>query len=472
MYRQQANILINITMVIDALVVIAAGYLARWFFYTYYPIPWEVNDYHFIILILSSFFINNAVMARLGLYSDQKPEAFLSIMWQVAKAALILFAILAAFLFFVREPHMPPYFLLIFAGLFLLFMIVNKVATASVTEMLAGQGFNQRRILVVGNGDRARLVLEALERQRSWGHRVIGLLCDPEDPSSNSDSSIPVLGTFDDLRPVILEKEVDEVIFALPQDRPHSLQPYLSVCERIGLSVRIVPAMYNPATSNLQVEVLQGVPLLCYYKFATNASGLFYKRILDLVAGGIGTLFSFGILYPLVGLAIKTNSPGPVLFKQARVGMNGRPFHLYKFRSMYVDAEKRKAELLDANEMNGPIFKLANDPRITRVGRFLRKTSLDEFPQFWNVLKGQMSLVGTRPPTPEEVAQYEDWHRRRISIKPGITGLWQISGRNKITDFNEVVKLDLRYIDRWRFSNDLKILWRTFWVVMARKGAV
>jgi lipopolysaccharide/colanic/teichoic acid biosynthesis glycosyltransferase len=182
-------------------------------------------------------------------------------------------------------------------------------------------------------------------------------------------------------------------------------------------------------------------------------------------------LFCFAVLYPILGLAIKSNSPGPILFRQKRVGMHGRIFFLYKFRSMYIDAEARKAELSENNEMQGPMFKMTDDPRVTKVGRFLRKTSLDEFPQFWNVFKGEMSLVGTRPPTPEEVAQYDDWHRRRISIKPGITGLWQISGRSRIDDFNEVVKLDLQYIDEWRLQDDLKILWRTFWVITARKGA-
>ena len=151
--------------------------------------------------------------------------------------------------------------------------------------------------------------------------------------------------------------------------------------------------------------------------------------------------------------------------------MHGRRFNLYKFRSMTIDAESQKAKLIAKSEMNGPIFKMDNDPRITRVGRFLRKTSLDEFPQFINVLKSEMSMVGTRPPTPDEVKQYEDWHRRRISMKPGITGLWQVSGRNKITDFTEVVKLDLKYIDRWQFWHDLAILWKTVWVVLARKGA-
>lgn len=151
--------------------------------------------------------------------------------------------------------------------------------------------------------------------------------------------------------------------------------------------------------------------------------------------------------------------------------MHGRIFNLYKFRSMVADAESKKPELLPESEINGAMFKMENDPRMTRVGRFLRKTSLDEFPQFVNVLKGEMSLVGTRPPTLDEVKQYEDWHRRRISIKPGITGLWQISGRNTITDFAEVVKLDLQYIDGWRFRDDLVILWKTIWVVLASKGA-
>jgi lipopolysaccharide/colanic/teichoic acid biosynthesis glycosyltransferase len=177
-------------------------------------------------------------------------------------------------------------------------------------------------------------------------------------------------------------------------------------------------------------------------------------------------------MYPIIGLAIKLDSPGPVLFKQKRVGQNGRIFHLCKFRSMYIDAEEQKEHLSAQNEMQGAMFKIQHDPRVTRVGKWLRKTSLDEFPQFVNVLKGEMSLVGTRPPTPDEVERYRPEHLRRISAKPGITGLWQISGRNKITDFEQVVELDCKYLDRWRFYDDIKILLRTVYVVMQRKGAV
>lgn len=470
MYRRQASILINIIMLVDALVVIAAGYLARAFYLERYTIPWGLDEYQFAGLILLAFFLNNAVMARLGLYSDRKTTLWKTL-WQTTYAIAAVFVILAALLFFSQALPVPSRLLLIFAAILFLLMTLNKTITLNIVQMLARQGFSQRHILIVGSPERSQIVFEALQKQQSWGHRIVGILRRPED-SSDPHLPLPILGTWRDLRQVIIEREIDEVILAFPPHNPHSIEPYISICERIGISVQILPAMYNPNTSALQVEVLQGVPFLYHYTFFMNASGLFYKRLLDIIAGGIGTFFTFGILYPVLGLIIKIDSPGPILFKQVRVGMNGRPFHLYKFRSMYVDAEKRKAELIDENVMNGPMFKLTNDPRITRMGRLLRRTSLDEFPQFLNVLKGQMSLVGTRPPTPEEVAQYEDWHRRRISIKPGITGLWQISGRNKITDFDEVVRLDLEYIHHWRFLDDLKILWRSIWVVLARKGAL
>ena len=285
------------------------------------------------------------------------------------------------------------------------------------------------------------------------------------------DASIPVLGKLEDFDRVLRKHGIDEVIFALSKGSPVDLSKYLNKCEKIGVAVRIVPAMFDVAHPTMKVESIQNIPTLTYYSGSTTtASGLLYKRILDLLVGFIGFLV-FLVLYPIVGLAIKLDSPGPVLFKQRRVAQNGRIFYLYKFRSMTADAESRKPELLEKSEMSGPMFKMEHDPRVTRVGRFLRKTSLDEFPQFINVLKGEISLVGTRPPTPDEVERYEDWHRRRISMKPGITGLWQISGRNKITDFTEVVKLDLQYIDQWRFWKDLVILWKTIWVVLARKGA-
>ena len=291
-----------------------------------------------------------------------------------------------------------------------------------------------------------------------------------DEADRKGDLKIPLLGTLREFDEILKARQIDEVVFALPKESPLNLKKYLDKCKRLGVAIRIVPAMFDPSDPTLRVESIQGIPTLTDYAAFRSASGLLYKKILDLIVGLAG--FSlFLLMYPIIGLAIKLDSPGPVLFKQTRIGMHGRRFMLYKFRSMISGAEAQKKALLARSEMNGPIFKMEDDPRITRVGRFLRKTSLDEFPQFINVLKGEMSLVGTRPPTPDEVEQYEDWHRRRISIKPGITGLWQISGRNAITDFPQVVALDLQYIDGWLFRNDLVILWKTIWVVLGRKGA-
>jgi exopolysaccharide biosynthesis polyprenyl glycosylphosphotransferase len=189
-----------------------------------------------------------------------------------------------------------------------------------------------------------------------------------------------------------------------------------------------------------------------------------------MVGGLIGSILTI-ILTIFIAPAIRLESPGPVFFSQVRIGKNGRRFRIYKFRSMYVDAEKRKAELLQCNEMKGLMFKMKNDPRVTKVGRFLRKTSLDEFPQFFNVLKGDMSLVGTRPPTETEFYQYENRHKRRLALKAGVTGLWQVSGRSDIDDFEDVVKLDLEYIDNWSLKLDIRILLKTIGVVLFGKGA-
>ena len=212
------------------------------------------------------------------------------------------------------------------------------------------------------------------------------------------------------------------------------------------------------------------VPLIALAPHEMSMTALWAKRLVDILGGLLGSLIAL-ILYVTVGLAIKLDSPGPILFCQERIGQNGRKFKMYKFRSMYQDAEARKAELMKQNEMNGLMFKMKDDPRITKVGKFIRKTSLDEFPQFFNVLKGDMSLVGTRPPTAAEFQQYRDYHKRRLSMKPGITGMWQTSGHSDITDFEEVVRLDCEYIDNWTLGLDFKILAKTIQVVFTGKGS-
>ncbi|HID98051.1 MAG TPA: sugar transferase [Thermodesulfobacteriaceae bacterium] len=473
MYRDQAFILSNIVMILDAIVVIIAAYLGRWIYLSYFGGAWLLEEYEFVGLIIFAFFLNNTILSHFNFYSDRREPSLLGVFWGLIKAYVVLCTVISTGLYFIQGLYISKKYILIFSGLLFSMTFLEKSLMRGVMDMLISRGFNQIRILLVGSGDRALQVARALQQQRTWGHKIVGLLTDQEseNPHSREPEAAPVMGKIDQLRDIILREQVDEVIFALPSTSSTPLKPFMSICEEIGVSIRIVPAMFNPKRKSIKLEVIQGVPLLCRFSPSMDAAGLFYKRIMDILVGAVGTFICFVILYPIIGLAIKLDSRGPVLFKQKRVGMRGRIFNLYKFRSMHIDAEERKAELMKKNEMSGPIFKMTNDPRITRVGRFIRKTSLDEFPQFWNILKGEMSLVGTRPPTPEEVDQYDDWHRRRISIKPGLTGLWQISGRNKIRDFNEIVRLDLQYIDQWRLIDDIKILWRTLWIVAMRKGA-
>lgn len=469
MLPNQFYIVANILIVLDAFICIGGGYTA-------YLISIEVEKNVLIMAwndmlgsILFLMFINNFIMGRFGFYSAKRFPSLVKMTFDVfVVSALDVIVLVAGALLTNVSPFSRVFAVAYFLCIAIPFFLVRIVFYIYLNRRTK-TSFNSRQILLVGSGKRLDLVADALNLQLSWGHRIIGRLR-VNGGSDPYESKIPVLGHIRNFKEVLVQHEVDEVVFAFEKGFPLNLDSNLGKCEEMGISYRIVPSLFDISSPRLRVETIQGIPTLTSYSLSIDASGLLWKRILDLFAGLIG-FFVFLILYPIMATAIKMDSPGPVLFKQKRVGQNGRMFYLYKYRSMYKDADARKKELLSKSEMSGPIFKIERDPRITRVGRFLRKTSLDEFPQFINVLKGEMSLVGTRPPTPDEVAEYEDWHRRRISLKPGITGLWQISGRNAITDFNEVVKLDLKYIDKWRFLNDLLILWKTVWVVLARKGA-
>ena len=348
-------------------------------------------------------------------------------------------------------------------------LAITRIILYRYLDKRAKTAFNSRQIMLVGNKERVQAMFRALASQPSWGHQIAGCLTVNGDDNPGS-ASVPVLGALEDFGEILRKNQIDEVMFALPKGSPVRLAGYLRLCSIMGVGIKIMPSLFDPANPVLKAETIQGIPVLTEYGEISNAAGLLYKRIVDMTAGLLGFLL-FLLLYPVIGAIIKLDSQGPVLFKTTRIGQHGRKFSLYKFRSMECDAEAKKAHLLVDKDVPWPIYKCETDPRVTRVGRFLRKTSLDEMPQFINVLKGEMSLVGTRPPTPDEVTNYEDWHLRRIAIRPGLTGLWQISGRKEIKDFAEVVRLDLKYIDGWSFAKDLLILWKTFWVVLARKGA-
>ena len=311
-----------------------------------------------------------------------------------------------------------------------------------------------------------------MEQHAAWGLKIVGLIQCGDNQDSGGHANCIVLGGVDSLISTCRHYAIDEVVFCLPKEHVATVDAYIRELETMGVTVRMVLDFHNESPqSRRELSWFHGEhPMVTFYARAFDSEQLFLKRCLDIVGALVGIVLIL-LLFPFIALAIKLDSPGPLLFSQRRVGENGRIFQCWKFRSMYVDAEEHKKELLRMNEMSGAMFKIKDDPRITRVGKFLRKTSLDELPQFWNVLRGEMSLVGTRPPTPDEVATYENWHRKRICIKPGITGLWQVSGRNEIQEFDEVVRLDIEYIDRWNLWLDIKLLFKTLWVVFIRKGS-
>jgi exopolysaccharide biosynthesis polyprenyl glycosylphosphotransferase len=471
MYQQQVYYLMNFLMLLDALIIIVSGYAAAWLSQLYHGPAWRMDGMELAYIALFLMFVNNFVMGSFRLYSAKRPASFLYTLRAVALSVVILFALLGVALFSIKAEHISRMYILFYAGLVSGLFALERGGLELFLTKQQRAGFNCHRIVIVGSGDRIAAVRDGLLAQKSWGHRIIGYLRECAGSAAEV-AGLPALGSLEDLQRVLTSHSVDEIIFALSPAYGHvDLRTYIDICEEIGTTYRIVPALFDPEDSkNLRAESVQGIPTLVRSTVGINPSGMLYKRIVDYVVGFAGFLL-FLAMFPLVALAIKLDTPGPVLYRQPRVGQHGRVFYIYKFRSMVEGADKRLQELMAGNEMNGHMFKIRHDPRITRVGRFLRATSLDEFPQFLNVIKGEMSLVGTRPPTQEEVARYEARHRRRISIRPGITGLWQVSGRSKIDDFEQVLKLDLKYIDNWRFWEDMRIIWKTVLVVLARKGA-
>lgn len=326
------------------------------------------------------------------------------------------------------------------------------------------------KMFIITTSDHAPKILERLLQSPEWSFEVTGIALIDENKVGEQILGVPVIADKDTVFDQFKIQIVDEIFVHLPNYSREQIEEFIIKFESMGITVHVNIDYFDNIMAHKTTETLAGFTVLSYEAISFDYRRLFIKRIIDIIGSLVGLTITI-ILTPFIALAIKLDSPGPVLFSQKRVGKNGRYFKLYKFRSMYIDAEARKKELMKQNEMDGPMFKLENDPRITKVGAFLRKTSLDELPQFFNVLVGDMSLVGTRPPTVDEFKQYELYYHRRLSIKPGITGLWQVSGRSNITDFKEVVKLDLEYIDNWSLTSDIRILLMTILVVVMKKGA-
>ncbi len=405
---------------------------------------------------------------RFGMYRAERTDrAWVEIRRALAVAALGA-VLLSLFSFASRQFDVSRAFLALFVALDFTALVVVRLIATSFRRHARKRGYDRSFVIVAGTGKRARDHAARLASHAEWGIEVLGFLA--EQPIAlDTVAGKPVLGRLDDFEPILRGRVVDEVHFAVSRSKLERLDSALRLCDEIGVRSRIVLDLFGELRSRVSMERIGGVPLLTFSTTPHDEAALLVKRVFDILAAGIALLTASPVLL-IAAVLVRLSSRGPVFFRQKRSGMNGRIFTLYKFRTMVRNAEELKSQLAGRNEMDGPVFKIRDDPRVTRVGRWLRRLSIDELPQLYNVLRGDMSIVGPRPPVPNEVERYERRHRRRLSMRPGITCIWQVSGRSNV-GFRRWMEMDLTYIDNWSLLLDLKIILKTIPAVLGSRGA-
>ncbi|MCD7832557.1 MAG: sugar transferase [Lachnospiraceae bacterium] len=436
---------------------------------------WESQLYRSLMIIIA--LVHICVSAFDSNYKNILRRGYLKELTAVIRHVAFVISVMLILMFFQKSFDSLSRTIVVYTAVFSLTVIwlERTLWKKFIHHRLAK---NPRFLLLVTDLAGAERILNQFEDQM-LDFQVNGIALVGENPGRIKDvNGVPVVANTETLIDYLMKSATDEILFSIPQNT--QLPPELiRECSLTGITIHLEITASDELSEARYEEGIAGVTVMTSYLKLITTGQAFFKRTMD-IAGAIVGLIITGIAFLFVAPAIYLSDPGPIFFKQERVGKNGRTFKLYKFRSMYQDAEARKAELMEKNEMKGQMFKMENDPRIigsgpdgTRhgLGHFLRASSVDELPQFWNVLKGDMSLVGTRPPLPSEVNLYNTYHRARLAIKPGITGMWQVSGRSDIDDFEEVVRLDTQYIQNWSLSLDVKILVKTVLVVFMRKGS-
>lgn len=430
----------------------------------------SVND---ILSLMAVFLISYfLIYLIINFNRDYLSKGVLHEFFDIAKMHIAMFASAMIIIYFTRI--VSEFSRKVFIYFFILDTILMLLLHSVLKHFLHyyyRQSASLRQLLVVTSSDEVNSVINTLKQSRDFSYLITAVALVDVNHIGQTCYDIPIVADSDSLISYCKTATLDEVFFSLDLEHHLGLEGKIREISSMGIVVHVsIDTFFHDITSHKIISHFGSNYVITYANRFLSLRQMLVKRTMDIIGGAVGTI----LLIPLTIILapfIFFESPGPIFFMQKRVGKNGRIFKMYKYRSMYIDAEARKEELLTQNEMNGLMFKLKNDPRITKVGKFIRHTSIDELPQFFNILKGDMSLVGTRPPTVDEFEQYQSYHKKRLSTTPGLTGLWQVSGRNEITDFEDIVRLDIEYIDNWSLGLDIKILAKTIMVVLKKEGA-
>jgi exopolysaccharide biosynthesis polyprenyl glycosylphosphotransferase len=418
-----------------------------------------------LILAIWSFFLSYC-----GAYRNPRESSHFDYAWAVGRAVAGGLAVLLTLLFLVKINYVSRAIVLMFAGLDFLGLLLIRLWFVWHFRRSLRNGDTHLQILIIGTGSRASRLSKALRGNTEWGLHILGHLDPDEALVGESIDDAKVLGTVNDISSVLKNHVVDQVILAIPRAMIADVEQIACVCEEEGVRFSVMADVFDVHVARMELVDFGGLPLLTLYPVARDEWKDILKRFMDL-AISLALLPALLVVTAGIAIAVKLDSSGPVFFVQQRVGLNKRRFPMYKFRTMYTGSDRRLKEIEHLNEAQGPIFKIANDPRITGVGKILRKTSLDELPQLFNVIRGEMSLVGPRPMSIRDVDLFDKGiQRKRFSVKPGITCLWQVSGRS-LLPFSKWLELDLYYITNWSLGLDFKILLKTIPAVVRGTGA-
>jgi len=479
MLREQNKLIVQIHKGLDILLTVIA-FVGAYFIKkdllpeTFRGLITGPNYYVVLLLIIIIWYLG---FRFFNLYASYRKQNFGKIFWNMVKAVFVSFLCLNFLMYIFKITDVSRIMMIIFLILNIVFLGLSKGFICRMLIRFRAKGFNFRNILIVGSKSGAKEVIRAIGDRLGAGYRILGCLeIDEKKIGEQVKNGVRVIGTVKSMEEILFREVVDELVFAMPLDLIKDVEKYISMAEDVGVAIRILPQWhirqlgYTPHIGSLHFETFLGVPTMALTTTSNDDGGLLIKSFFDYLLAAVAMVICL-LPFIIIAIAIKFCSKGTVFYKQERIGLNGRRFILYKFRTMVNNAEEEQKKLKAINESDGPVFKIKKDPRIIPfIGTFLRKTSMDELPQLINVLKGEMSIVGPRPPIPSEVGKYDNWQRRRLSMKPGLTCLWQIrSGRNDVS-FEEWMNLDLKYIDNWSLGLDFKILLKTPLAVLSGAG--